>query len=175
MAHQATLLQRDLPNRQVDLVIGNFSPDIEENFAATVIGDARQHVIAGGRSRWAARKKVGLADLAHERWCLPPPNHPVRIAFIEECHRQGVTPPQATVTVGSPYMVATMVGRFGYLGILGATVMKSDPRNARLRKLPIELPMRKLTSVIVTMKNRTLSPVAELFIEAARTTASGLS
>ena len=175
VAHQATLLQRDLPNRQVDLVIGNFSPDLGEGFAATVIGDARQHVVVGTRNRWSARKTIGLADLAHARWCLPPPNHPVRIAFVEECQRQGVAPPQATVTVGSPHMVATMVAQFGYLGLLGAVVMQSDPRRHRLRKLPIELPMRNLTSVIVTLKNRTLSPVTQLFIEAARTTANGLS
>lgn len=175
VADPVTLLQHELRGRKVDLVIGNISTDMEEDFEATVFGDARQHVVAGKRSRWAARKTVGLADLTNERWCLPPPNHPVRRAFIKECDRHGLAPPEAIVTVASPHVVATMVDQFGYLGILGAIVLNSDPRGARLRKLPIELPMRNLTAMIITLKNRTLSPVAQLFIEEARHVTGELS
>jgi hypothetical protein len=41
-------------------------------------------------------------------------------------------------------------------------------KNLPLKVLPVELPARQLSVVIVTMKNRTLSPLAKLFIDSAR-------
>jgi hypothetical protein len=37
-----------------------------------------------------------------------------------------------------------------------------------LKVLPVELPMGRVPSGIITLKNRALSPVAQLFIEHAR-------
>ena len=44
-----------------------------------------------------------------------------------------------------------------------------------LRVLPVELPMARVPSGIVTLKNRTLSPVAQLFVDAARKVAKPLA
>src|SRR5262245_23014042 len=86
LADMATLQQRELRGRKVDLVIGNISVDTEEDLEATVLQGARDHLVASRKNRWAARKTVGLADLMNERWCLPPPAAPVRKSFIEAFH-----------------------------------------------------------------------------------------
>jgi hypothetical protein len=41
--------------------------------------------------------------------------------------------------------------------------------------LPVELPMARRPNGIVTLKNRTLSPVAQLFIDCAREVAKPLA
>lgn len=168
-------LQNDLRDRRVDLLIGNYSSDIEDDLQAIVLGDARQHVIAARKSRWGSRRSVRLADLMEERWCLPPSDHPVRIAFNKECERQGIASPAAVITVGSPQIVATMVAQFGYLGVLGAIVLNSNSRGSQLKKLPIAFSMQSVSALVITLKNRTLSPLAQLFIDEARQVASELS
>jgi DNA-binding transcriptional LysR family regulator len=45
---------------------------------------------------------------------------------------------------------------------------KSLARRFTLKVLPVDLPDRAWPVVIITLKNRTLSPVVELFIERAR-------
>jgi hypothetical protein len=43
-----------------------------------------------------------------------------------------------------------------------------------LKVLPVELPIARVPSGIVTLKNRALSPVAQLFIDATRKAAMPL-
>ena len=45
---------------------------------------------------------------------------------------------------------------------------KQSDLKALLKRLPVDLPLRPWPIAIITLKNRTLSPVAERFIEAAR-------
>ena len=44
-----------------------------------------------------------------------------------------------------------------------------------LKVLPVDVPVRPWPVGIVTMKNRTLSPVAELFIEHLRTSTNSMA
>ena len=53
--------------------------------------------------------------------------------------------------------------------------MKFSTRRTELKVLPVELPMDRVPVGIVTLKNRTLSPVAKLFIEHAREVAKPLA
>ena len=57
-------------------------------------------------------------------------------------------------------------GRF--LTVLPESMIRFRAKNLALKVLPVELPARQLSVVIVTMKNRTLSPLAKLFIDSAR-------
>ena len=49
------------------------------------------------------------------------------------------------------------------------------PARSPVKVLPVELPTAPVPSGIVTLKNRTLSPVARLFIDAAREFAKPLA
>jgi DNA-binding transcriptional LysR family regulator len=47
-------------------------------------------------------------------------------------------------------------------------LMRSPLKHPWLKALPVELPAARSPIAIVTLKNRTLSPVAELFIKQVR-------
>ena len=64
-------------------------------------------------------------------------------------------------------------GRF--LTICAASALSCRGRSAGLRILPVELPIARLPNGIVTLKNRTISPVAQLFIDGAREVAKPLA
>jgi DNA-binding transcriptional LysR family regulator len=61
-----------------------------------------------------------------------------------------------------------------YLGILSGSMLRFCGKRLSLKILPIDLPMQPRPVGIVTLKNRTFSPVAKLFIECAREVARPL-
>jgi len=57
-------------------------------------------------------------------------------------------------------------GRF--LTISPTSVLSFPTRRTQIKILPVQLPIADVPTGIVTLKNRTLSPVAQLFIDCAR-------
>ena len=71
----STLHYRELRERSIDLLIGRIpAPFDEHDLEAEVVYNDDTVVIAGQRSKWAKSRKLKLADLAGERWILPPPD-----------------------------------------------------------------------------------------------------
>jgi DNA-binding transcriptional LysR family regulator len=64
-------------------------------------------------------------------------------------------------------------GRF--LSIFPASALRFPTKRQEIKILPIELPLAHMPVGIVTLKNRTLSAVARLFIEHAREVAKPLA
>ena len=55
-----------------------------------------------------------------------------------------------------------------FLTIFAPSALRFPIRRPELKVLAVELPMARVPSGIVTLKNRTLSPVAQLFVDGAR-------
>ena len=64
-------------------------------------------------------------------------------------------------------------GRF--LTMLSSYTLMLPGKHPSLKALPVELPNARGTIAIITLKNRTLSPLAELFIKTTRTVAKPLA
>jgi DNA-binding transcriptional LysR family regulator len=62
-----------------------------------------------------------------------------------------------------------------YLTILPESVLRFPAANPRIRAVPVELPLRRMPIGIITVKGRTLSPAAQLFIDTAREVAKPLA
>ncbi|MEA2938977.1 MAG: hypothetical protein QOC56_2481, partial [Alphaproteobacteria bacterium] len=60
-------------------------------------------------------------------------------------------------------------GRF--LTIFPTFVLRFPTTRPEIKVLPVQLPIARVANGIATLKNRTLSPVAQLFIEHARAVA----
>jgi DNA-binding transcriptional LysR family regulator len=164
-----TLQQRDLLGRRVELAIMRTAiEDLDAGLDANLLYDDRLWIVAGARSPWASRRRVSLADLANERWCLPPPDHPVGALVIKAFQRIGLNPPARSVTVGSAQCTSSLVASGQYLGVLGSMFLHFRPPSVRLKVLSVELPIAAPPISVVTLKNRTLSPVAQLFLDFAR-------
>src|SRR5262249_37356986 len=117
---------------------------------------------------WARRRKIALADLINERWCLPPPDHPVGSLVIEAFRRCGLEAPRRSVTVASAQCTSNLLAKGQFLGVHGSVFLHFNPPSVRLKVLPVELPIPESSNSVVTLRGRTLSPVAQLFIDCAR-------
>jgi DNA-binding transcriptional LysR family regulator len=169
IADPKTLMERDLKGRTVEIgIMRTAGSDLEEDFDTKKLYDDRLWIVAGAGHPLVRRRKVRLVDLVNERWCLPPPDHPVGALVIEAFRRSGLEPPRRTVTVGSAQCTSNLVANGYFLGVHGSMFLRFAPPSVRLKVLPVELPIPRSSTSVVTLRNRTLSPVAQLFIDNAR-------
>jgi DNA-binding transcriptional LysR family regulator len=165
LSDPATLLDH-LRGRRVDLIVGPFTPDSDnDDLEITVLHRDRLHVVAGPSNPWVSRRKVSLSDLLNDRWVLPPPSHPIGALVVNAFRQSGSQPPRNVVTVTSAQFTTRLIADGEFLGVL-ASPWLNDPYYP-LRALRIELPMTTWPISIATLKDRTLGPVTELFIDCA--------
>jgi len=124
-------------------------------------------VVAGRQSKWARSRRVRLADLSGEPWILPPTDT-LHGSLTDELFRaSGAEIPRAPITTLSMHLCCRLVASGRFLAILPISILRFGGRDLSLKVLPIKLPAQPRPVGIVTLKNRTLSPVAKLFIECA--------
>jgi DNA-binding transcriptional LysR family regulator len=169
VATESETLFAQLGERTVDFLIARkFSPFTDEHLSFEALYDDPYVVVAGAKSPWVRRRKIKLADLAQEKWALPPPDSLVGSVVLQAFRAAGAEPPRATV-VAFPHEVRNSLLATGhFLTVLPRSVLRYSARKAALKELSVDLPVHGGPIGIVTVKGRTLSPVATLFIDAAR-------
>jgi DNA-binding transcriptional LysR family regulator len=165
---------RQLLDRNVDLMLGRLGPPFGEELHSEILYRDPMVVVAPVQSKWARRRKVALADLVDEKWILYPPNQIPGI-FIEQAFREkGLSFPQATVLTYSLQLRDMLMMTGNYLSIVAASAVPVlNFKRDTVKILPIELGRNATTRpvTIVTLKNRTPSPVVEVFIDCVRAAA----
>jgi len=168
---------RDLHERNVDLLVAwranPFADDDRLDFE--VLYDDTLVIAAGAQSPWARRRKTELAELVNEPWALPPPESGIGAVAMRAFRALGLEYPRATVASFRTEVRMSMLTTGRFLTIVPTSGLRFPAPRAELKALTVELPMAAIPIGIVTLKNRTLSPVAKLFIEHAREVAKPLA
>ena len=172
----ASLQQRELPQRKVEFAIARMlAPAAEPEMAAEVLFHERVFIAAGPGNKWAGRRKIALADLVDEPWMLAPPEMADGSPLVQAFRAQKLPVPQATVMALSLPLRNGLLATGRFLTVVPGSVLEFGAERTLLKALPVELPNWQLPVAIITLKNRTLSPVAQLFIETARAVAKPLA
>ncbi|MBR1280291.1 LysR family transcriptional regulator [Bradyrhizobium sp. AUGA SZCCT0283] len=167
----STLHYRELREHSIDLLIGRVPAPFEENdLEAEVVYNDDAVVIAGQQSKWAKSRRLKLTDLAGERWILPPPDTMHGAAVQTLFRDNGAEIPPTPLTTLSIHLCLRLVAGAQFVTILPASVLGFGNRDESLKVLPIKIPMKRRPVAIVTLKNRTRSPAAKLFIECVHRT-----
>ncbi len=125
-------------------------------------------VAAGRHSRWARRRKIDLAELISEPWILSGPNSWNYIVLAEACRARGIDMPKTRLETISTAVRVSLLATGPYIGTFPSSSMRLYADRFSLAMLPVALPIRPWPVAIVTLKNRTLSPVVERFLECTR-------
>jgi DNA-binding transcriptional LysR family regulator len=172
-ADSATLLSRDLPERRIDLaMVPLVSPSVAEDLEATILFHDHLRLVVGTKSRWARRRKVTLAELVDEPWCVAP--SAVGSLMADAFLASGLKMPRIAVTTTTAHLLFQLLESGRFVGHFGDRLLHFYASRFALKKLPVELPIQPFAVAIVTLKHRTISPVAQLFIECAREVAHPL-
>ncbi|GIQ78312.1 LysR family transcriptional regulator [Bradyrhizobium sp. RD5-C2] len=165
----ATQQYDNLRNRKVELVMGRLPAVMNEpDLVAETLSDEPNVVVAGAESRWARRRNLKLADLVGEPWVLAQPGSLARSLHDEVFQRSGLEPPAATVLTVSLHLYMRMIETGGWLGLVPASVMRFGSKGMRLTVLPVKVPSAPAPVGFITVKDRTLTPLTERFIEYTR-------
>jgi len=171
-----SLQQRALPQRKVEFAIARMlAPRPEPEMDAEILFHEQVFIAAGPGNKWTGRRKIALAELVGEPWMLAPPEMAEGSPVAEAFRAQGLQVPQATVTALSLPLRNGLLATGRFLTVVPGSLLRFGAERTLLKALPIELPDWKLPVAIITLKNRTLSPVAQLFIETARAVAKPLA
>jgi DNA-binding transcriptional LysR family regulator len=159
---------RELRERRIDLVLGRLASkiEIESDIQTQILYQDRLFVVAGLHSRWKTRRKVDLAELANEPWGLPSSDTSAGLLVREAFRARGISLRGAAT--GSPHLLLHLLAKGPFLVALPESVLKFGTNLPPLRVLPVELPVSPWPVGIMTLKNRTISPVAQLFLDCAR-------
>jgi DNA-binding transcriptional LysR family regulator len=162
-------LFRQLTERNAELVITR-ATEAAANDQMTVATLFEDNVVvaAGGQSRWARRRSVKLEELVSEPWALPPHDSAMGAIVMEAFRARGLAPPAATIVAESANLRGKFLETGRFLTVMPEFALTLPGRNRSVKALPIELPGARRTMRIFSLRNRTLSPLAELFIHSMR-------
>lgn len=159
-----------LRDRQVDLIVGRvLGKAFEGELSTEIVFDEPVFVVAGANNPLTRRRKIALAELAQEPWALPRYEQVVGSFIVEAFQSQGVAPPKITIAGSSIQMQTALISGGRYLGMYSRSVLTYSTMVKRAVKvLPVPFNRQPPPIGIITWRNRTLSPVAQLFIERFR-------
>jgi DNA-binding transcriptional LysR family regulator len=169
-------LHGKLHERNVDLLIARrYGPAADERESFEFLFDDPYIVVAGAKSPWARRRGFALAELINDSWVLPPPENPAWSLAMEAFRASGLDYPRATAFADPPEVRMSLLASGHFLSFFPASALRFPTKRPELKVLPVELPSARVQIGIITLKDRTLSPVVKLFVEQAREVAKPLA
>jgi DNA-binding transcriptional LysR family regulator len=162
-----------LRDRKYDLVLARLparvpDDDVVNDLKLDVLLDDPFVVAAGLHTRWARRRKIDLGELVDEPWILQERNT-INYAFLAEAFEsRGLVMPKASLVTISEPLRTNLLARGSFLTVLSVSWLRLHAKRHSIKMLPVDLPVRPWPIAIVTLKNRTLSPIVVRFIECAR-------
>lgn len=169
-------LHRELAERNVDLlIIRGSGPIADPRYDFEFLFDDSYVVAAGAQNQWARRRRIEIAELVNELWVLPPRDSVIGSIVMDAFRASGLDYPRVSVVTDCPHMRISLLATGRFVTIFPASAFRFLTKRSELKVLPVELPMARRPNGIVTLKNRALSPVAQIFIDCAREVAKPLA
>lgn len=176
VATQVETLHRELSERNLDLlIVPRLDLFKDEQFAFETLYDTSYVVVAGADNPLVKRRRIELAELMNEQWVLPPPESALGPIYSEAFRKSGLDYPRTTVVTMSPEVRMSLLASGRFLTIFHDDALKISPQRPEIKALPVRLPIAPVANGIVTLRSRTLSPVAQLFIDCARDVAKPMA
>jgi DNA-binding transcriptional LysR family regulator len=168
-------LYRELTERNVDFLIARRSGSLsDEGLDHEFLFDDTYWVMAGAKNPLARRRSIELAELANEPWALPPPESTTGSVALAAFRAIGLDYPRTAVIAEPVDVRITMLATGRFVTIFPESVFRFSPREPELKVLSVKQQLSRLPVGIITLKNRTISLLAQEFIESSRAVAKQL-
>lgn len=169
-------LHRNLYEREVDfLVARRYGADACDREDFEFLFEDSYVVAASAKSPLVRRRGLALANLVDEPWVLAPPESALWSLTMEVFRVNGLDRARSVAFADPAEVRMGLVANGHFLSIFPASALRFPIRRPGLKTLAVKLGSARVEIGIVTLKNRKLTPVAQLFIEAAREIAKSLT
>jgi DNA-binding transcriptional LysR family regulator len=152
----------------LDIVFDRPLAHEDDDLNVEILFDDEMVVAAGMQTSWARRNKVDLAELVEEPWILTPPGSWIHTSVGEAFGARGLALPKAFLMTFCIHLRAKLLATRPFVSAFPSSFLRLNATQLSLQVLPIDLAVRPWSVVIVTRKNRTLSPHVQRFINHAR-------
>jgi DNA-binding transcriptional LysR family regulator len=168
----STVEFRELRERKIDFALARIHSEFrEDDLEAEVLFQDTHRVVASTRSRWARRRKISLVELVNEPWIFPATQ--VIDALIGEAFAvHGLQTPQERVSASSILLRNHLLATGRFLTVLPDSVVRLNATQWSVKALPIDLGANPRPVAVVSLKNRTVTPAAQLLITHLRAVAN---
>ena len=164
---------RQLRERKVDLLVGGIPGLFKEaDLDAEVLFDDRPFIVSGTNSR--SRRKIELGELLEESWLLPGDSF-LSSLLAEAFQSRGLAGPKYGVTSYSVYQRIYLLNTGRFVAVQSGSVLHFARQHFEFKVLPVDLAIHSWPVAIVTLKNRTMSPLVQTLIDHVRDTAKALA
>ena len=166
---------RPLRDRRLDLMIGRWGQarSKDELQAETLLEDSFT-VVTGAHSPWARRKKVGLEELMDEAWIYGEAGNATQRLISEVILARCGRLPRVSVYTTAMSLRLELLASGEYVSCIPYSVYRHGAQGRPIKALPIDLGL-KVPIALISLKQRTLSPVVQVFIECARQVAQEMA
>lgn len=157
---------QQLRERQIDLLITRATAP-QDDFNSDVLFEEPFVFVVGNKS-FRGRRRTTLNDIINCNWVLPPYDSApgALVAAVFEANR--LSPPRPAVKTIAIQLTVSLIASGEFVGILPRSVAELSAHQAALRILPTKSSGPRISAEIVFLKNRTLSPAVNAFIDCAR-------
>lgn len=161
-------LYKNVAERNIELAICRMIGPLPNELTAEILFYDSFAIMASAKNPLTRRRQLKLADLMNERWALLPFDSFFGSLVAEAFRTNGHQPPRATVATLSEYMKNDLLATGRFLTVLPSFMLKVPGRHPPLRALSVALLNPRMPIGLITLKNRMLTPVAQLFIDNIR-------
>ena len=175
----ATLDFRELRERKFDLVIARIDAPLDASLGEDLVVERLFNdtivLATAATSKWARRKTVQISELQDAWWILTPPGT-INAAVVADAFKAaGLEAPKPKLVTFSAHLRAHLAASGRFVTAIPLSALRANARQFSLKALPIKLQVRPWPVAIVMLKNRTLSPIVQKFIEGARDVSTMMS
>jgi DNA-binding transcriptional LysR family regulator len=169
----STLELPELHSRKMDFVVTRLSkPHADDPFGdalnVEVLFDDEVVIAAGANSRWGRRRKIAFADLLDAAW-VGTSRQALTTTLVARAFQANNLPvPKLRVMTYSVQLRAHLLATGDFLTALPRSMLRLNPEFGSVKQLSIKLPDPGFPVAIVTLKDRTLTPAVELFLDTLR-------
>ena len=175
VAGDTATLYKNLIERNIELAVCRMIGELPDELAAEVLFYDTFVVMTAAKNPLTRRRKLTLAELRNEPWALLPWDSFFGALVAEAFRAGGHEPPRATVLSLSEYIKNEILATGRFLTVLPGFMLKVEGRYPPLKALAVTLPNKPMPIGIITLKNRMLTPLAQLFIENIRAAAKSMA
>ena len=158
---------QELRERKIDLLITRATGQ-QDDFHSEILFDEPFAFVIGVQSEFARKRRIALKDIIKANWVLPPYDSAPGALVAEVFRANDFAPPKPSVKTIAIQLTVSLIASGEFVGILPASVAAMSAHQAALKVLPLKSSGPRISAEMVFLKNRTLSPAVESFIDCTR-------
>jgi len=167
-AESSALCERTIDMGMFLLVKPHDDNFFDDDLNVEVLFQEKMIVVAGKQSPWARRRRVDLAELVDEPWVLTESDTMSYLRVAEAFAARGLGVPKRILQTLSTHLRVNLAASGSHITTIPNSTLRVYADRFSLKALPVDFPAQSWPAVIVTLKNRTLNPVVERFIQHVR-------